>query len=227
MSSLLATISSSFRLILFDCTDHIVLNNSHARVTDRIYKFVGSNYGTVASNKFKTAIDDAYDHQGNMTEEGRTRVKEIFIQILQREISKTYKIPNSAFTAFDNTGNNYVMANDIVNSKMAYRLPFNKEELRYFLENETVFKRQPKLTIDMFIKYLFPEKLRGAQQNEDRGASESSGSEGNDSFDTSTGGSALRPARDTRNAESTGGRGHSNDTSSFGGTTMSGSLKSQ
>lgn len=161
-----------------------------------------------------------------MTEEGRTRVKEIFIQILQREISKTYKIPNNAFTAFDNTGNNYVMANDIVNSKMAYRLPFNKEELRYFLENETVFKRQPKLTIDMFIKYLFPEKLRGAQQNEDRGASESSGSE-NDSFDTSTGGSAIRPGGHTRNPESTGGRGPSADTSSFGGTTVSGSLKSQ
>ena len=226
MSSLLVTISSSFRLILFDCTDHIVLNNSPARVTDRIYKFVGSNYGTLASNKFKSAIDDAYDHQGNMTEEGRTRVKEIFIQILQREISKTYKIPNNAFTAFDNTGNNYVMANDIVNSKMAYRLPFNKEELRYFLENETVFKRQPKLTIDMFIKYLFPEKLRGAQQNEDRGASESSGSE-NDSFDTSTGGSAIRPGGHTRNPESTGGRGTNADTSSFGGTTVSGSLKSQ
>ena len=122
--------------------DRISFNNSlAARVTDRIYKFVGSNYGTVASNKFKSAIDDAYDHQGNMTEEGRTRVKEIFIQILQREISKTYKVPNNAFTAFDNTGNNYIMANDIVNSKMAYRLPFNKEELRYFLENETVFKR--------------------------------------------------------------------------------------
>ena len=160
-------------------------------VTDRIYKFVGSNYGTVASNKFKSAVDDAYDHQGAMTEEGRARVKEIFIQILQREISKTYKIPNSAFTAFDMTGNNYVMASDIVNSKMAYRLPFTKDELRYFLENETVFKRQPKLTIDMFIKYLFPEKLRGAQNNEERGASESSGSD-NESFDTSTGGSRLQ-----------------------------------
>jgi len=54
-------------------------------------------------------------------------------------------------------GNNFVTANDIVNSKMAYRLPFTKDELRYFLESETVFKRIQKLNIDMFIKYLFPE----------------------------------------------------------------------
>ena len=59
-------------------------------------------------------------------------------------------------------GKNYVTANDIVNSKMAYRLPFTKEELQYFMTNETVFKRLPQLSIDMFIKYLFPEKLRGA-----------------------------------------------------------------
>ena len=82
-------------------------------------------------------------------------------------------------------------ANDIVNSKMTYRLPFTKIELGYFLENETVFKRMNKLSIDMFIKYLFPEQLRGAQNEEMRGgASESSGSE--NSIDTSTGGSAIR-----------------------------------
>ena len=155
---------------------------------DRIYKFVGSGYGALSSNKFKTAVDAAYDHEGNFTEEGRSKVKEIFIVILQREISKTYKIPNNAFTAFDPSGNNYVTVNDIVNSKMAYRLPFSKEELRYFLENETVFKRLPKLSIEMFIKYLFPEQLRGAQNAVERGASESSGSEGNESIDTSTGG---------------------------------------
>ena len=66
----------------------------------------------------------------------------------------------------------------------------------------------------MFIKYFFPEKLRGAQSKEERGASESSGSE-NESVDTSTGGSAVRP-RAQRVA----------DTSSYGGTSMSGSLKS-
>lgn len=85
------------------------------------------------------------------------------------------------------------------------------------MENETVFKRVPQLSIDMFIKYLFPEKLRGAQNNEDRGASESSGSE-NESVETSTGGIGSR----TRNA----GKRNVADTSSYGGTSMSGSLKS-
>ena len=123
-------------------------------------------------------------------------------------------------------------ANDIVNSKMVYRLPFTKEELRFFLENETVFKRQPKLAIDMFIKYLFPEQLRGAQNNEERGASESSGSE-NDSFDTSTGGSAIRPSRASPmktngHAHNTSGqRSNSIETSSYTGTSLlSGSAKS-
>lgn len=32
-----------------------------------------------------------------------------------------------AFTAFDQVGNNFVTANDIVNSKLTYRLPFTKE----------------------------------------------------------------------------------------------------
>lgn len=155
------------------------------------------------------------------------------MQILQREIAKTYKIPNQAFTAFDPSGNNYVTAADLANSKLSYRLPFNKDELRYFLENETVFKRQPKLSIDMFIKYLFPEKLRGAQNNEERGASESSGSE-NDSFDTSTGGSAIRPSRVSQmrtnghTNNTSGQRSNSIETSSYGGTSLlSGSAKSQ
>ena len=64
-------------------------------------------------------------------------------------------------------GNNYITASDIVNSKLAYRLPFTKDELRHFLENESVFKRVPRLSIDMFIKYLFPEQTRGAQNLEE------------------------------------------------------------
>ena len=86
------------------------------------------------------------------------------------------------------------------------------------MENETVFKRIPQLSIDMFIKYLFPEKLRGAQNIEDRGASESSGSE-NESVETSTGGigSRIRMNAGKRNVA---------DTSSYGGTSISGSLKS-
>ena len=72
----------------------------------------------------------------------------------------------------------------------------------------------------MFIKYLFPEQLRGAQNKEERGASESSGSE-NESVDTSTGGSAVRPQRINMAKRNVA------DTSSFGGTSISGSLKSQ
>ena len=29
------------------------------------------------------------------------------------------------------------------------------------MENESIFKRVPCLSIDMFIKYLFPEQVRG------------------------------------------------------------------
>ena len=111
---------------------------------------------------------------------------------------------------------------------MAYRLPFTKEELRFFLENETVFKRLNKLSIDMFIKYLFPEQLRGAQNDEHRGASESSGSE-NESIDTSTGGSAIkRPHMKAGHTLNTSRATSFEGTSSFGGTSLlSGSLKSQ
>ena len=69
---------------------------------------------------------------------------------------------------------------------MAYRLPFKKEELRLYLENETVFKRSPKLTIDMFVKNFFPETVRGNVQ-EKRGASETSS-------DTEYGDSPSRPS---------------------------------
>lgn len=120
--------------------------------------------------------------------------------------------------------------NDIVTSKMAYRLPFTKDELRQLLGSETVFKRMAKLSVDNFVKYFFPENLRGAQNAELKGgASDSSSADG--SVDTSTGGSAMRPAAkrnnlrggSTNRGESTG------ETSSYGGGTsmFSGSLKSQ
>ena len=61
---------------------------------------------------------------------------------------------------------------------MTYKLPFAREELKYFLEKESVFRRQPKLSIDMFIKYFFPEKRPNAQSpgtgEADRDTSESS-----------------------------------------------------
>lgn len=98
-----------------------------------------------------------------------------------------------AFTAFDQVGNNFITANDIVTSKMAYRLPFSKEELRQLLETETVFKRMARLSVDMFVKHFFPENLRGAQNAELKGGASDSSSE-NESIDTSTGGSAIRPS---------------------------------
>ena len=195
---------------------------------ERIFKFVAANYGALSGTNFKNTISEAYDHEGNLTEEGRAKVKEIFTMILQREIARTYKVPNDAFTAFDRVGNNYITANDIVNSKMAYRLPFKKDELRYFLEHQSIFKRVPRLSIDNFIKYLFPERNRGDTQDAKRGASESSSQSGNDSFDTSTGGSAARPTR--RQAPGASGKKTNNsiDTSSYGGSTLvSTSLKSQ
>ena len=134
---------------------------------ERLQKFVAVNYGSKSSINFKLQMDDAYDEFGKLTENGRSKVKDMLILILQREISRTYKVPLTAFTAFDPEGNNFVTVNDIVNSKMAYRLPFTKDELRYLLERETVFKRVPRLNIDLFIKYMFPEKLRGGANNED------------------------------------------------------------
>ena len=62
---------------------------------ERIAKFVGSNYGTFSSNQFKSAIDESYDREGNLTEEGRVKIKDMFLIIMQKEIAKTYKIPNN------------------------------------------------------------------------------------------------------------------------------------
>lgn len=89
-------------------------------------------------------------------------------------------------------GNDYITANEIVNSKMAYRLPFSKDELRYLLHHETIFKRMERLSIDMFIKHLFPENLRGALNTDLKGGASDSSSEDGGSVDTSTGGSAIR-----------------------------------
>ena len=189
---------------------------------------MAANYGALSGTKFKNAIDEAYDQEGNLTDEGRAKVKEIFTMILQREIARTYKVPNDAFTAFDRVGNNYITASDIVNSKMAYRLPFKKDELRYFLEQQSIFKRVPRLSIDNFIKYLFPERNRGDTQEAKRGASESSSESGNDSFDTSTGGSAARPTRRPAQGGSSKKAVSIDNSSSYGGSTLqSTSLKSQ
>jgi hypothetical protein len=37
---------------------------------------------------------------------------------------------------------------DFLNAKINYRLPFTRDELKYLLENETVFKRYDRINID-------------------------------------------------------------------------------
>jgi hypothetical protein len=51
-----------------------------------------------------------------------------------------------------------VTVDDFVNAKISYRMPFTRDELRIFLQNETVFKRHPQVHIDLFIKNFYPEK---------------------------------------------------------------------
>ena len=62
----------------------------------------------------------------------------------------------------------------------------------------------PRLNLDLFIKYLFPDSLRvGANNKEERSSSnESSGS--NNTINTSTGGSAIKPKKETSFYNETG-----------------------
>lgn len=46
---------------------------------------------------------------------------------------------------------------DFLNAKITYRLPFTREELRFLLVNETIFKRYDKIDIDQFVKNFFPD----------------------------------------------------------------------
>ena len=39
---------------------------------------------------------------------------------------------------------------------MVYKLPLKKNELKWFLETGTIFKRMSKLSLEIFMKYLFP-----------------------------------------------------------------------
>ena len=73
---------------------------------------------------------------------------------------------------------------------MAFKLPFSREELRYLLENETIFKRIPQLSIDNFVKYLFPQKGVGMLNSAQVGASDSSDSNDED-LETQQNGSRM------------------------------------
>lgn len=98
----------------------------------------------------------------------------MLLNILVGEIARTYKQANQAFTAYDFTGTNYVTVEDFLNAKVNYRLPFTRDELRFMLVNETVFKRYDKIDIDQFVKNFFPDP---SAANEKRDASKSSDDE--------------------------------------------------
>lgn len=68
---------------------------------------------------------------------------------------------------------------DFLNAKINFRLPFTREELRFLLENETVFKRYDKITIDQFVKNFMPD----SSQAREREKSQSSEDELNTSLD--------------------------------------------
>ena len=109
----------------------------------------------------------------------------------------------------------------MVNSKIVYRLPFSKQELKFFLENETIFKRQSQINIDVFVKNFFPEQVRAqAGSNQKQDSSETSESEDQDQ--------SLLPTQNNRgsvDSPTKNGRGDE-VTTSAGTSIFSGSLKS-
>ena len=49
----------------------------------------------MSGTKFRQALDEGRDAEGRLTDEARNKLKEMFQQILTKEIVKTYKIPNA------------------------------------------------------------------------------------------------------------------------------------
>ena len=52
---------------------------------------MSANYGANSANIFKTNIDSNTDVSGNLTDQGRQKLKEMYLEILQKEIRRTYK----------------------------------------------------------------------------------------------------------------------------------------
>jgi len=72
---------------------------------------------------------------------------------------------------------------DIINSKIMYKLPFTKHELSTFLRTNTSFKKEKHMKIDTFTKVFFPNQLnRLPNQSQDISSdSEDSASNNNNS----------------------------------------------
>ena len=60
-------------------------------VLARIRKYLSTNYGAASANNFKNNVDQHLDENGNITDAGRSKIKEIYLEILQKEIRRTYK----------------------------------------------------------------------------------------------------------------------------------------
>ena len=61
---------------------------------ERIYKYVSTAYGMIQANKFREAYLKGSDEDGRVTDAGRQQIKDMIMQILQRELRTSYKIPN-------------------------------------------------------------------------------------------------------------------------------------
>ena len=62
---------------------------------------MSANYGALSGTKFRQTIDESMDENGALTEQGKGKVKEIFNQILVKEIVKAYRFPNAVSLAHD------------------------------------------------------------------------------------------------------------------------------
>ncbi|CDW82631.1 px domain containing protein [Stylonychia lemnae] len=88
--------------------------------------------------------------------------------ILKQYYSFQFKL-NQAYQALDFQGKGFVDVNDFVEGRIIYKLPFSKNDLREFLVNETIFKKQQQLKIEVFTKNFFPNKLKEPVMNNQNG----------------------------------------------------------
>ena len=65
--------------------------SSQQRLIARIRKYLAANYGVSSANVFKSNIENNTDGYGNLNETGRQKVREIYMEILQKEFRRTYK----------------------------------------------------------------------------------------------------------------------------------------
>ena len=52
---------------------------------------MSTTYGAMSANNFKNNVEKHLDVNGNISDMGRSKIKEIYLEILQKEIRRTYK----------------------------------------------------------------------------------------------------------------------------------------